>query len=111
MASRSSGQIGSDPHAAADGRIAECELDPLRAYRIPDVCKATGLGRTSIYAAIRSGELVARKWHRCTVVLGHDLAAFMDNLPKVRDGGAIERTNKEVTASPRTKVRRQLIRQ
>jgi hypothetical protein len=55
----------------------------VRAYRIADVCKVTGLGRTSIYAAIKSGDLVARKWNRCTIVLGGDLATFLNNLPKV----------------------------
>ena len=52
-----------------------------RAYRIADVCKATGLGRTSVYEAIKSGELVARRWRRCTVVLAEDLQAFLRNLP------------------------------
>jgi Helix-turn-helix domain len=57
------------------------ELVGLRAYRIPDVCAMTQLGRTSVYEAIKSGELVARKWGRCTVVLAEDLAAFLRNLP------------------------------
>jgi hypothetical protein len=53
----------------------------LRAYRIPHVCELTGLGRTSVYAAIKSGALVARKWNRRTIVLAEDLAAFLANLP------------------------------
>jgi hypothetical protein len=57
---------------------------PIHAYRIPDVCKVTGLGRTSIYAAIKSGALTARRWNRCTIVLGDDLATFLNNLPRVR---------------------------
>jgi hypothetical protein len=57
------------------------ELVGLRAYRIPDVCAITGLGRTSVYAAIASGALVARKWNRCTIVLADDLAAFLAKLP------------------------------
>jgi excisionase family DNA binding protein len=52
------------------------------AYRISDVCKLTGLGRTSVYAAIKSGELTARRWRRRTVVLAADLQAFLNNLPK-----------------------------
>jgi hypothetical protein len=59
------------------------EQESVRAYRIADVCKVTGLGRTSIYAAIKSGDLVARKWNRCTIVLGEDLARFLNNLSKV----------------------------
>jgi hypothetical protein len=57
------------------------ELSAPRAYRIRDVCRATSLGRTSIYAAIKSGALVARKWNRATIVLAEDLAAFLRNLP------------------------------
>jgi Helix-turn-helix domain len=83
MVSPSSGQTGHcSPVAAASG-VGEGEPPSVRAYRIPDVCKATGLGRTSVYAAIKSGELVARKWNRCTIVLGDDLATFLNNLPKV----------------------------
>jgi hypothetical protein len=45
---------------------------------------AADSGRTSsIYAAIKSGDLVAWKWNRCTIVLGDDLASFLTNLPKV----------------------------
>jgi hypothetical protein len=58
------------------------ELPPLRGYRIPEVCNLTGLGRTSIYAAIKSGALIARRWNRCTIVLAADLQAFLNNLPK-----------------------------
>jgi hypothetical protein len=56
------------------------ELNPL-AFRISEVCRTTGLGRTSIYAAIKSGDLIARKWKRRTIVLADDLAAFLRNLP------------------------------
>jgi hypothetical protein len=76
-------QTAYDPHAAVDSGVGEGEPLSIRAYRIPDVCKVTGLGRTSIYAAIKSGDLVARKWNRCTIVLGDDLATFLNNLPKV----------------------------
>ena len=83
MASHSSGQTGSEPHAVVDSGVGEGEPLSVHAYRIADVCKVTGLGRTSIYAAIKSGDLVARKWNRCTIVLGDDLATFLNNLPKV----------------------------
>jgi hypothetical protein len=65
--------------------VCETASEPLsvQAYRIADVCKVTGLGRTSVYAAIKSGDLVARKWNRCTIVLSDDLARFLTNLPKV----------------------------
>jgi hypothetical protein len=84
MASSSSPKITTDFPAAAHGDEAERELSAPRAYRIPDVCAMTALGRTSVYAAITSGQLVARKWNRCTIVLAEDLIAFLNNLPKTR---------------------------
>jgi excisionase family DNA binding protein len=60
------------------------ELPAPHAYRIRDVCKLTGLGRTTIYAAIKAGALIARRYGRCTIVLAEDVAAFLHNLPKTR---------------------------
>jgi Helix-turn-helix domain len=72
-------------NASRESRLEAASLEPgsVRAYRIAEVCKLTGLGRTSVYAAIKSGDLVARKWKRCTIVLGDDLASFLNNLTKI----------------------------
>jgi excisionase family DNA binding protein len=51
------------------------------AYRIPEVCRLTGLGKTTVYAAIDSGDLIAHKHGRVTVVLHDDLIRFLRNLP------------------------------
>jgi excisionase family DNA binding protein len=51
------------------------------AYSIPQVCKLTGLGRTTIYAAIKCHHLIARRYGRRTVVLEQDLRRFLDGLP------------------------------
>lgn len=62
--------------------IAQSNLPGTKlAYRIEEVCKATGLGRTSIYAAIKAGSLVARKYGRATIILRDDLVKFMQQLP------------------------------
>jgi Helix-turn-helix domain len=53
------------------------------AHSIPEVCAATGLGRDSVYAAIRTGKLIARKYGRRTVVLDDDMRAFLEALPKL----------------------------
>jgi excisionase family DNA binding protein len=53
---------------------------------IRDVCAQTGIGRTTIYAAIKSGALIARKWGRRTVVLPDDLTNFLKQLPATRHG-------------------------
>jgi excisionase family DNA binding protein len=55
-----------------------------RALRIDQVCAQTGLGRTSVYNAIASGALTARKFGRATVVLASDLEAWLQALPAVR---------------------------
>ncbi|UGY28868.1 helix-turn-helix domain-containing protein [Bradyrhizobium septentrionale] len=58
------------------------------AFPIAEVCKRTGLGRTTVYAAIKAGDLVARKYGRRTVVLGDDLARFLQSLPAVSPAGS-----------------------
>jgi hypothetical protein len=72
--------------SAAVGRQGAEEPEPISplALRIRDVCRATGLGRTSIFAAVKSGDLVARKCGRCTIVLAEDVDTFLKNLPKRR---------------------------
>lgn len=51
------------------------------ALKIEDVCRATGLGRTTIYGAIKAGDLVARKYGRRTIILATDLASFLATMP------------------------------
>jgi excisionase family DNA binding protein len=58
------------------------------AYSIDEVCKAAKLGRTSVYAAIKAGELKARKLGRRTLILHDDLIAFLNGLPTVNVGNA-----------------------
>jgi excisionase family DNA binding protein len=53
------------------------------AHSIPEVCAYTGLGRDSVYAAIRTGKLIARKYGRRTVVLDNDMRAFLEALPRL----------------------------
>jgi excisionase family DNA binding protein len=53
------------------------------AHSIEAACRISGLGRTSIYAALKSGALPARKCGRRTLILADDLDAFLRNLPPV----------------------------
>jgi hypothetical protein len=69
-------------NSPADLQLSDCGVSPL-AFGIAEACQKSGLGRTSVYAAIKSGDLIARKWKRRTVVLAEDLAAFLRNLPKL----------------------------
>jgi excisionase family DNA binding protein len=51
------------------------------AYSIAEACEVARIGRTSIYEAISSGELIARKNGRRTVILSDDLRRWLQGLP------------------------------
>lgn len=58
----------------------EAESSPL-AHTIQSAARKATIGRTTLYNAIRSGELRARKIGRRTVILEHDLARWLSTLP------------------------------
>jgi excisionase family DNA binding protein len=78
--------VGTDQHGV--GSVAQCS-DPIEAtigagaLGIPEVCRLTGFGRTTVYAAIKAGHLVARRYRRRTIVLAEDLRRFLRELPRV----------------------------
>ena len=43
--------------------------------------KVSGIGRTSLYAAIKAGKLVARKCGKRTIILQSDLITWLNSLP------------------------------
>jgi excisionase family DNA binding protein len=51
------------------------------AHSIPGVTRATTIGRTAIYRAIKRGELKTRKFGRRTLVLDEDLRAWLHSMP------------------------------
>jgi hypothetical protein len=57
--------------------------DDVDAYDIETVCRKSGVGRTLVYEAINSGELVARKCRRLTRVLRTDYQAWLESWPKI----------------------------
>lgn len=68
----------------------KCSLQPLHAAEIPDALlklktlqALSGLGKTSLYARISSGELeVVRLGKRCTRVRGSEAQRFLQALGK-----------------------------
>jgi excisionase family DNA binding protein len=57
-------------------------LDNTRiSHTIPDACVVTGLSRTTLYEAIKTGRLTHRKYGNRTLILHEDLKAFIEKLP------------------------------
>jgi excisionase family DNA binding protein len=59
-----------------------------RAHSIAETCALTGLGRDTVYAAIRGGHLVARKLGRRTLIIDDDLRQFLVGLPRAGEPAA-----------------------
>lgn len=58
-------------------------LEQKLSFTIEQAVKATVIGRTAIFAAIKSGRLIARKNGRRTLIASGDLQQFISNLPTV----------------------------
>jgi excisionase family DNA binding protein len=58
------------------------------AMTIADVTRRTGIGRTSVFEAIRVGKLRAVKVGARTLIRAEDLTSFLDSLPDARAGKA-----------------------
>ena len=56
------------------------------AMTIPDAVKASGMSRSSIYEALKRGDLSARKAGRRTLISFADLQAYLANLPQYKAG-------------------------
>jgi len=56
------------------------------AVTIPEAVKATGMSRTSIYEALKRGDLSARKAGRRTLISFADLQAYLAGLPTYQPG-------------------------
>jgi len=57
-------------------------------YTVPEVMAAACIGRTALYAEINEGRLRAVKRGARTLILAHDLNAFLAGLPEARGTAA-----------------------
>jgi excisionase family DNA binding protein len=48
---------------------------------IAEACAMAGIGRTRLYAAIATGDLLARRFGKRRIILRSDLHRFLENLP------------------------------
>ncbi|MBM3951039.1 MAG: helix-turn-helix domain-containing protein [Rhodospirillales bacterium] len=58
------------------------QIEPL-AYTVAQAVAVSGQSRTSLYAAFKSGALIARKRGFRSVILADDLRAWLENLPRL----------------------------
>lgn len=50
---------------------------------IQEVSKMTSIGRTSLYNAINTGQLIAKKFGRKTLITADSLEQFINELPTI----------------------------
>jgi excisionase family DNA binding protein len=58
---------------------------------VADVVARSGLGRSSIYEALASGQLPARKFGKRTLILKSDFDDWINSLPAMKPTVVIER--------------------
>ncbi len=60
-------------------------------HSIPEVCALAHVGRTALYQAINSGELIAHKRGKRTLIFASDLQRWLDALPRIAVKHPVER--------------------
>jgi excisionase family DNA binding protein len=62
--------------------------EAILAYTVSEACAIARIGRTSLYKAIRNGELRAIKLGRRTLILPADLKSWLESSPNIVPGGS-----------------------
>jgi excisionase family DNA binding protein len=65
----------------------ENQTDAPLGRSINDAALKAGIGRSTIYGAVNSGALKAKKLGRRTLILDADLKTYLDSLPSYTVGG------------------------
>ena len=60
------------------------ENNPRFAFSPRELARRVGVSHDFIYAAIASGQLVARKWGRRTLILATDARRYLESLPRMQ---------------------------
>ena len=58
-------------------------MSSVLAYTVEQACEVAGIGRTSLYVLIKTGQLRARKHGSKTLILASDLREWLENLPEL----------------------------
>jgi excisionase family DNA binding protein len=69
--------------------LAPQHLTPM-AFTVDEAVVVSRIGRNSLYLAVETGALRARKLGRKTLILKDDLRAWLESLPSASSGGANE---------------------
>lgn len=79
--------IGAVAGTIPAGDEQNCKMPPNQiapmALKISEACAASRCGRTTIYEAIRRGELRALKRGKSTLILEVDLRRWLESLPQI----------------------------
>ena len=59
-----------------------------QAFTIKEVTAGGGGSRSTVYEAIKTGKLKARKRGRSTIILAADFTAYLENLPDFHEQAA-----------------------
>lgn len=53
-------------------------------FSVNDFCEWAGVGRTAVYAELKAGRLIARKFGRRTIIPRSEAERWLDSLPAAR---------------------------